>query len=83
MEKLEEWALRFHMEALVVDTHCDTLQCFFSGRGSPPITPLRVDSGLGGRSDKGHLDIPRMWREESTVKSLPFSRPLSPILRDP
>jgi len=60
MEELEERALRLHREALVVDTHCDTLQCLFPGRGSPPITPLRVESGLGGRSDKGHLDIPRM-----------------------
>jgi len=51
----EERAMSLHREALVVDTHCDTLMQFMpqQGRGA---TPRR----LGERSDRGHIDLPRL-----------------------
>ena len=45
----EERARRIHREAIVVDTHCDTL--------------MDIEKGvrqLGERSDKGHIDLPRL-----------------------
>jgi membrane dipeptidase len=54
-KRLEEEAIRIHGEAVVVDTHCDTLMAFMPGQyGQPPARKL------GERSDKGHLDLPRM-----------------------
>lgn len=51
----EERSLRLHKEALVVDTHCDTLmQLMPQPRGSPPARRL------GERSDRGHIDLPRL-----------------------
>jgi membrane dipeptidase len=51
----EERAMRLHKEAIVVDTHCDTLMHFLpQSYGSPPARKL------GERSDRGHLDLPRM-----------------------
>ncbi|MFQ6053264.1 MAG: dipeptidase [Candidatus Bathyarchaeia archaeon] len=52
----EERALRIHGDALVVDTHSDTLLQLMPqrGRGMPP--PRR----LGERSDRGHIDLPRL-----------------------
>lgn len=54
--------LRLHREALVVDTHCDTLKCL-----SPHFTEIRNSmwedrSGIGlkRRADMGHVDIPRL-----------------------
>jgi len=51
----EERAMRLHKEAIVVDTHCDTLMQFLPQRGITP--PARK---LGERSKWGHLDLPRM-----------------------
>lgn len=51
--------LELHTEALVVDTHCDTLQCLYPGRVDP-LTPHRVKLGLGKRARVGHVDIPRL-----------------------
>ncbi len=51
----EERALRLHKEAIIVDTHCDTLMQFLHrGRGNPP--PRK----LGEWGTQGHLDLPRM-----------------------
>ena len=51
----EERALKIHKEALVVDTHCDTLMKFMPQlRGSPPAR------WLGERSEAGHIDLPRL-----------------------
>ena len=51
----EERAMRLHKKAIVVDTHCDTLMQFLpQSWGSPPARKL------GERSDRGHLDMPRM-----------------------
>ncbi|HIE23705.1 MAG TPA: membrane dipeptidase [Candidatus Korarchaeota archaeon] len=57
-EEVDE-ALNLHKECHVVDTHCDTLQALFNDI-FPSITPLRVEEGLGKRSEKGHIDIPRL-----------------------
>jgi len=51
----EERAMRLHMEAVVVDTHCDTLMQFLSQpHGMPPAR------SLGEKADRGHIDLPRM-----------------------
>lgn len=51
----EERAIRLHNEAIVVDTHCDTLMQFLpQAWGNPPARKL------GERSDRGHIDLPRM-----------------------
>jgi membrane dipeptidase len=49
----EERAMRVHKEAIVIDTHCDTLLSYFRQRGRP-------QRRLGERSETGHLDLPRM-----------------------
>lgn len=47
--------MRLHRKAVVVDTHCDTLMQFLpQGWGGQPARKL------GERSDKGHIDLPRM-----------------------
>jgi len=51
----EERALRLHKEAIIVDTHCDTLMQFL--HKSWDNTPPRK---LGEWGTKGHLDLPRM-----------------------
>ena len=43
--------LELHKEALVVDTHCDTIA---------RIHPGGLEQGLGVRADVGHVDIPRL-----------------------
>jgi membrane dipeptidase len=54
-KKQEERATRIHREALVVDTHCDTLMKLMpQPRGSPPARRL------GERSETGHIDLPRL-----------------------
>ena len=50
------------MDALVVDTHCDTLKCL-SPRFTRPRDSMWDDRsafGLGERSTLGHVDIPRL-----------------------
>ncbi len=54
--------MNLHGEALVVDTHCDTLKCLM------PMFTLSRDSqwddrsgiGMGVRSSLGHIDLPRL-----------------------
>ena len=47
--------MRLHREAVVVDTHCDTLMQFLrQPRGMPPARRL------GEKADRGHIDLPRM-----------------------
>ncbi len=54
-KKQEERAARLHGEAIVVDTHCDTLMKFLDQpHGMPPSRKL------GERADWGHIDLPRM-----------------------
>ncbi len=53
---------QLHWDAIVVDTHCDTLKClspsFTNARDS--MWSDRSSTGLGGRSTVGHVDIPRL-----------------------
>ena len=51
----EERAMRLHKEAIIVDTHCDTLMHFL-----PQPWGGRPARKLGERSDFGHIDLPRM-----------------------
>ena len=53
----EERALRLHREAVVVDTHCDTLMQLIPQRG---LLRGRRPRKLGERSEKGHIDLPRL-----------------------
>jgi len=51
----EERTMRLHREAVVVDTHCDTLMKFLrQPQGVPPARRL------GEKADRGHIDLPRM-----------------------
>lgn len=50
-----EHAMRLHREAIVIDTHCDTLmQLIPRSSRNPPVRRL------GERSEMGHIDLPRM-----------------------
>ncbi len=53
-KRQEEEAMRIHREAVVVDTHCDTLMAFMTQPWG------QNQRKLGERSEKGHLDLPRM-----------------------
>ncbi len=48
-ETVGERARALHSASTVVDTHCDTI-----------LSMMRGERGLGERSDKGHLDLPRL-----------------------
>ena len=59
---MDEYPLRLHKQALVVDTHCDTLKCLL-----PQFTRLRDSmwrdrskTGFGKKSKLGHIDLPRL-----------------------
>lgn len=52
--KQRETAERIHREALVVDTHCDTLMKITNKTSGLPVRRL------GERSEKGHIDLPRL-----------------------
>lgn len=56
-ESEEERAMRLHREAIVVDTHCDTLMQLI-----PRIGAMRRERPrkLGERSERGHIDLPRL-----------------------
>jgi membrane dipeptidase len=61
----EARALRLHREALVVDTHCDTLMQIKTGQGTAGgLIPLHgrgiPQRRLGERSNQGHIDLPRL-----------------------
>lgn len=55
-------AIRIHREAVVVDTHCDTLKCLtpqFTWRRDT-MWADRSGIGMGERSELGHVDIPKL-----------------------
>jgi membrane dipeptidase len=62
MMYMEDHVLMLHRDAVVVDTHCDTLKCltpsFTRVRGS--MWEDRSGIGMGERSGMGHIDIPRL-----------------------
>lgn len=53
---------RIHKDALVVDTHCDTLKTLIPMFTKPRDSQWedRSDVGMGERSALGHVDIPRL-----------------------
>ncbi len=51
----EERASRLHKEAIIVDTHCDTLMQLL-----PQPWGMHEARKLGERSERGHIDLPRM-----------------------
>jgi membrane dipeptidase len=51
----EDRALRLHKEAVIVDTHCDTLMHLL-----PQPWGMPEARKLGERSERGHIDLPRM-----------------------
>ena len=65
---LDDEVSRLHTDALVVDTHCDTLKCL-SPRFTLPRDSMWDDRsvlGLGKRSHLGHVDIPRLMEGEDS-----------------
>jgi len=54
--------MRLHREAVVVDTHCDTLKCLMPMFTLPRNSQWddRSDIGMGERSILGHVDVPRL-----------------------
>lgn len=62
MMRMDDYALKLHRDAVVVDTHCDTLKClnprFTRVKGS--MWEDRSGVGIGVRSSLGHVDIPRL-----------------------
>ena len=53
---------KVHEEALVVDTHCDTLKCMLPQFTMPrnSMWEDRSKTGLGVKTNIGHIDIPRL-----------------------
>ncbi len=51
-----------HREAVVVDTHCDTLKCLLPEftRNRDSMWDDRSDVGMRARSNLGHVDAPRL-----------------------
>jgi hypothetical protein len=54
--------MELHREALLVDTHCDTLKCLMPMFTRPRDSQWddRSGIGMGVRSSLGHIDFPRM-----------------------
>ena len=69
----EERALRLHKEAIVVDTHCDTLMQFLPQRR---IQPRK----LGERSGSGHIDLPRMIEGGVTCQTFAMYTGTRPVV---
>ncbi len=59
---MDEYSLRLHQQALVIDTHCDTLKCLLKQFTSPrdSMWQDRSNIGFGKRSSLGHVDLPRL-----------------------
>jgi membrane dipeptidase len=59
---ISEEVMRVHREAVVVDTHCDTLKCLMPMFTLPRNSQWddRSDIGMGVRSNLGHVDVPRL-----------------------
>ena len=59
---MDEYILRVHKQAVVVDTHCDTLKCLLPQFTRPrdSMWQDRSEVGFGKRSKLGHIDLPRL-----------------------
>jgi len=71
----EKRALRLHKEAIVIDTHCDTLMSYLPQRGRPKRS-------LGERSEHGHIDLPRMIDGGVTCQTFAIYTGNKPIVPD-
>jgi membrane dipeptidase len=71
----EERAQRLHDEAIVIDTHCDTLMSYLPQRGRPKRS-------LGERSEHGHIDLPRMIDGGVTCQTFAIYTGNKPIVPD-
>ena len=71
----EERAQRLHSEAIVIDTHCDTLMSYLPQRGRPKRS-------LGERSEHGHIDLPRMIDGGVTCQTFAMYTGNKPIVPD-
>jgi len=59
---MDDYSLRIHKQAIVVDTHCDTLKCLLP-QFTRPLNSMWKDRskiGFGKRSEFGHVDLPRL-----------------------
>jgi membrane dipeptidase len=83
--KEEERASKIHSEAIVVDTHNDTILDLMEGPAplhadiATPYVEFSLKRRLGERSDKGRIDIPRI--RDGGVDCLFFSMYVSPTYR--
>jgi membrane dipeptidase len=59
---MDEYPQRLHEQAVVVDTHCDTLKCLLQQFTKPrdSMWQDRSKVGFGKRSKLGHIDLPRL-----------------------
>jgi membrane dipeptidase len=59
---MDDYPRRLHKQALVVDTHCDTLKCLLPQFTKPRDSMWQDRSGVGfgKRSKLGHIDLPRL-----------------------
>lgn len=71
----EERAQRLHNEAIVIDTHCDTLMAYLPQRRRPKRS-------LGERSEHGHIDLPRMIDGGVTCQTFAIYTGNKPIVPD-
>ena len=71
----EERAQRIHKDAIVIDTHCDTLMAYIPKRGRP-------QRSLSERSEHGHIDLPRMIEGGVTCQTFAIYTGNRPIVPD-
>ncbi len=75
-EAQEERALRLHKEAIVVDTHCDTLGGLFKS------FQRRNPRKLWERSEEGQIDIPRLLEGGVTCQTFAIFTATGPVVPD-
>jgi membrane dipeptidase len=82
----EQRALAIHHKSIVVDTHNDTILDLMKGPERIGVKPtprgykeFSLTRNLGERSDKGHIDLPRI--KEGGVDCLIFAMYVSPLNR--
>jgi len=75
-KRQEERAKRLHKEAMVIDTHCDTLMRLLPQRGP------RKARKLGERSEEGHIDLPRLIEGGVTCQTFAMYTGNRPIVPD-
>ncbi|MCW4051409.1 MAG: dipeptidase [Candidatus Bathyarchaeota archaeon] len=77
--------MTLHSEAVVVDTHCDTLKCLLPEftRPKDSMWEDRSNIGMGIKSSVGHLDIPRLKEGGVTCQVFAVSSERSRMPRHP